>query len=412
MALKHSVYDNDTHFEIDGLTRCVKNVTETKSMLVQYDHNSERFTFEVPRYVDGHDLSLCDTVRVHYINIDKSKRAENKGVYEVTDLQVSPDADDVVICSWLISNNATQLVGTLHFVVQFACTDDGDVVYSWNTARHTGVSITDGIYNGDDLEKEYGDILQWWYQRLFEMTGGNVDLNTGEAVKFWVGTSAEYEQEKDKLPTDCVVFLTDAPAVAERAPSVDEAHTDDGDEEGQVFHFSNTTGFGLYGEKDQGHFKVWSRSNSKGEDACCLVPSKNGKLMLGASDRRFDRVYADKFIGTADKAQSAETATRATKAGYISPEMHYDFFNNITTTKTVDGAGLYFLIIEDATGGLHSETMCVTPTVVQESKTVEGLRVYFTGNGNGGTFGLLTGTGLGAFAIRAIVPIAKLTAGI
>lgn len=299
MAHKHSVYDGDTHFKIDELTRHVKNESEIKSMLVQYDHNSERFTFEVPRYVDGHDLSQCNAVRVHYINIDKSKRTENKGVYEVTDLQICPDDDEIVICSWLISNNATQLVGALYFVVQFACIEDNEVVYSWNTARYTGVVITDGIYNGDDIEREYADILQVWYEKLFEMTGGNIDLNTGDAVKFWVGSSAEFEQVKDELPKDCVVFLTDAPVTAEGAPSGNGiAYTENGDEGGHVFNFSNTTGFGLYEEKGKGHFKLWSLPNSNGDYACCLVPSKDGFMSLGSSSRRYDRIYAKEFIGT------------------------------------------------------------------------------------------------------------------
>lgn len=168
MELKHNVFDTDTHFKIDGLTRQVKNVAETKTMLVQYDHNSERFTFEVPRFVDDHDLSLCDVVRVHYINIGKTSRTEIKGVYEVTDNRVSPDDDNVVLCSWLISNNATQLVGSLYFVVQFACVKEREVIYSWNTARHTGVTITDGIYNGEELEETYADALLNWYNEWVE----------------------------------------------------------------------------------------------------------------------------------------------------------------------------------------------------------------------------------------------------
>ena len=77
--MKDKIKDTDTHFIIDGSTRLVKNASETKSMLVQFDHHSERFTFRVPRHVDSHDLSLCNAVRVHYLNIDKSKRMENGG---------------------------------------------------------------------------------------------------------------------------------------------------------------------------------------------------------------------------------------------------------------------------------------------------------------------------------------------
>ena len=101
----HKVYDTDIHFKIDAVTRAVKNVSETKVMIVQHDHNSERFTFEIPRYVDGHDMSTCNVVQIHYINTDSAHTNGNhSGIYEVDDLQISPDSDDVVICSWLISS--------------------------------------------------------------------------------------------------------------------------------------------------------------------------------------------------------------------------------------------------------------------------------------------------------------------
>ena len=167
MGHKHSVYDTDTHFMIDSLTRAVKNASATKTMVVQHDHNSERFTFEIPRYVDGHDMSTCNVVQVHYINIDASTKAQKVGIYEVTDLQNSPEDNEVVICSWLISGNATQYVGNLSFVVRFSCVaDDGTIDYAWNTAVHSAVSVTTGIFNGDVIAEEYADILAQFESRI------------------------------------------------------------------------------------------------------------------------------------------------------------------------------------------------------------------------------------------------------
>ena len=153
MAHKHSVYDTSLHFIIDGNTRLVKNSTEAKVTLVQYDHNSERITFELPRYIDGHDMSLCTNAQVHYINIERKTNRESVGVYECDDLQIAPDDENVVICSWLISKNATRFIGSLFFVIRFICSEDREITYSWNTARHTGLSVTDGIYNGEDVDE-------------------------------------------------------------------------------------------------------------------------------------------------------------------------------------------------------------------------------------------------------------------
>lgn len=168
MILKHSVYDTDTHFSIDPATRALNNEALQKTSLIQNDHNCERFTFEMPRTIEGHDMSKCDIVQVHYINIDAQTKAQSKGVYEVTDMQISPDGDDVVICSWLIPCTATQYVGSLSFLLRFCCVaDDGKTLhYVWHTAIYSGISISNGIYNGDIVSEEFPEILREWQKEL------------------------------------------------------------------------------------------------------------------------------------------------------------------------------------------------------------------------------------------------------
>jgi hypothetical protein len=173
MAHIHSVYDTDTHFVISPITRTMKNASSTKTMVVQHDHDSERFTFELPRYIEGHDMTTCNVVQVHYINIDSITKEQNPGLYEVDDLQISPAGDDVVICSWLISGNATKFVGSLNFLVRFACSTDGSVQYAWNTAVFKGISVSEGINNADVIVEENEDILEQWREELFG-EGGEV----------------------------------------------------------------------------------------------------------------------------------------------------------------------------------------------------------------------------------------------
>lgn len=204
MAHKHSVYDTDTHLEIDGVTRVVKNASQTKTKLIQHDHNSERFTFEIPRYVDGHDMSICNVVQVHYTNTDSvDKTKQYLGIYEVDDLQISPESDDVVICSWLVSGNATQYVGSLSFVVRFSCVaDDGTIDYAWNTAVHTGVSVSTGIYNSDVIAEEYQDVLAQLGKRIEALEkGANTSSGGSARVTYvdllaanWVGDASPYSQ--------------------------------------------------------------------------------------------------------------------------------------------------------------------------------------------------------------------------
>lgn len=166
MTHKHSVYDSDTRFIIDPKTRVAKKDPNHKTMVIQHDHNSERFTFEIPRYIEGHDMSICNKVEVHYLNVDAKTKEEKRGVYTSDDLQISPDDSEKVICSWLISSNATQLVGPLSFVVRFCCADGDSVTYAWNTAV-ASVSVSTGIYSSDTVVSDYSDVLEKWRAELF-----------------------------------------------------------------------------------------------------------------------------------------------------------------------------------------------------------------------------------------------------
>lgn len=181
MAHIHSVYDTDPHFSIDSTTRVITNQSDSKTVIIQNDHNSERFTFEVPRYIDGHDLSTCNKVQVHYINIATDNIVRQTGVYEVTDLQLSPEDESIVICSWLISKNATSLIGTLNFVLRFACMSANKVDYVWNTAVHSGIAITTGIDNSEDIAESYADVLEGWYLELIAASTSGVNVVTDAA---------------------------------------------------------------------------------------------------------------------------------------------------------------------------------------------------------------------------------------
>ena len=173
----HPLYDSDPHFSINADTRTITYTSPEKLILIQGDHNSEIVTFDIPRYIDGHDMMLSDVVQVHYINIDSNNsHNRNSGIYEVLDLQVSPDDENFCVCSWLISKNATLFVGPLTFTLRFACTNASKLVYVWNTAIYNGIPVSNGIDNSDIIVEEYADILESWYWEFVSAgtTGVNV----------------------------------------------------------------------------------------------------------------------------------------------------------------------------------------------------------------------------------------------
>lgn len=142
MAHTHSIIDTDKRFSIDPVSRLVKSELD-KITLAQNDHNSERFTFEIPR-VEGHNMSLCDKVEIHFVNQSTATTEKSEGVYSVEDVEVI-SADDVVIFSWLISEDATKYAGTLKFLVRFVCMDGEKTTYVWSTAIFKGITIVEGM---------------------------------------------------------------------------------------------------------------------------------------------------------------------------------------------------------------------------------------------------------------------------
>lgn len=164
----HPVTDSDTYFIIDPITRKMENTSGSKNVLMQYDHDSEKFTFEVPKIVEGHNMMLCNAVKVHYINIG-SDGESHADVYDVTDLRVDPANSNAVLCSWLISRNATQYAGTLNFIVQYTCNVDGELVYEWYSDIYTNIEIKASMNNGEPSIVEYTDVLEQWRAKLFSV---------------------------------------------------------------------------------------------------------------------------------------------------------------------------------------------------------------------------------------------------
>ena len=161
MAHLHPVHDDDPHFIINPDLRTIKYSSNDKLVLVQGDHNSQVYTFEIPRYIDGHDMLNCTLVEIHFINIEsKSHGQRNYGLYRVDDLQTSTDSNDFLVFSWLIPYGAAMYVGSTSFNIRFICKNDDEVDYIWNTGVYTPVPIVDTIDNSQNvLEQYYNNLL-------------------------------------------------------------------------------------------------------------------------------------------------------------------------------------------------------------------------------------------------------------
>lgn len=206
----HPVPDTDTYFVIDPITRQIENTNPKKNVIMQYDHNSERFTFELPRYIDGHDMLECTSVTV---NVDNIEVVESEGdqvveprvnpdAPDMTDLRLHPNDPEKVICSWLISRNSTQLAGILSFHIEFKCVDSaGNVVYEWSTDQYDEITIKARKKNGEAAVAEHTDLLEQWRTKIFG-AGDSVIANIeteGEAQVAAVKAESETQQEAVEL---------------------------------------------------------------------------------------------------------------------------------------------------------------------------------------------------------------------
>lgn len=171
MPDNHIVRDDDLMFTIDPTTRVIKNESGV-TRLMQYDHNSEIFTFEAPQFIEGHDMSQCTSIQIHYKNIgtgvSASVRGVNYGIYEAT-----PEVteDQFIIFKWPVSQNATIYAGTLNFQVKFRCMhlDERNNYYDdyiWNSDIYSSIEIAPGIDNSGVIYEEYEDLLNQWKDEI------------------------------------------------------------------------------------------------------------------------------------------------------------------------------------------------------------------------------------------------------
>lgn len=181
----HNLVDDDNRFIIDGGTRQLNNVSGVKPSLMQYDHNSEKFVFEMPRYIDGHDMLNCDRLEVHYTNstsgTSKSSRVATAGVDNLTSsLQEDPEDSNKLTFEWTITQNATQLAGTLIFQFKFWCkgnvSDDVDEAeYIWHSGKYSFVEILPSLNITDDLINKYPNAIEELDMRVDELEGRLAD---------------------------------------------------------------------------------------------------------------------------------------------------------------------------------------------------------------------------------------------
>lgn len=188
MAHMHGVRDDDPVFSIDTDSRVIMYPDENTPMLIQNDHNSERFTFEVQHEIDGHPVESCNRIRVHFINVSAANQNEfSASMYKVDDATTSEDDPELVRFTWLIDQSATQYVGSLSFLVELSCINDAGVIeYSWHSGIFEGITVSNGMDNSDAIIGDRYDVIDTWAanvkNEILASVGSEVNRITEAAI--------------------------------------------------------------------------------------------------------------------------------------------------------------------------------------------------------------------------------------
>ena len=167
----HEVIDDDTHFIIDPVTRTITNPDSADIVLMQHDHNSEIFTFEIPKVIEGHDiLGTSAIVQIHFRNISLDGKESSSGL-SMASPRYSKEADNgkTVLFSWSIPRDATMYNGILAFAIRIACTNNNFVIqYDWHTEIFAGIPVLETIDNSDSEAKVFEELLARYKDELCE----------------------------------------------------------------------------------------------------------------------------------------------------------------------------------------------------------------------------------------------------
>ncbi len=213
---EHEIIDSDGVFTLNTVTMELTN-TGTKKSVVQFSHNCERITFSFPRIVEGHDLSLCDKVQIHYNNIEVKTKRQSRDIFEAADLRIDPEDEEKILFSWLIAGNATKYQGSLNFIVVCKCLDGTDAGYRLPTKTYKKLTVAESMDNGEAVAEAYSDLLESWRAEvLTEIEAAeNACIEESENQILAIGNAGQ--AQKDELTAEGQRILTEAEEIRAEA---------------------------------------------------------------------------------------------------------------------------------------------------------------------------------------------------
>lgn len=187
----HAVIDDDRRFVVDLDT---KKITPAASevTIAQHSIDSERLTFEIPTIiVEGHDMTKCNRVEIHFRNVEAKTGQESIGIYQVKEKDLLVENETLVI-SWLVGKDATVYAGGLVFSIHYICIEGGKVVYDFPTITYTGLSVGETTWYSEAISKKYPDIIANHEDRITALERGSGMTQTEKNLILTLFRNAAY----------------------------------------------------------------------------------------------------------------------------------------------------------------------------------------------------------------------------
>ena len=143
MANHSNVKDTGAFFTIVPETREVKVPSTHKVIGVVGDHLAEQLTFEIPKYIDGHDIAGCARRYVEWENVK-----DEIGSDQLVELTEPPEGakDGMLYFTWTIRDRLAAAKGLVQFSIHFEDVDtNGLRLYHWGTTACKNCEILDSI---------------------------------------------------------------------------------------------------------------------------------------------------------------------------------------------------------------------------------------------------------------------------
>jgi hypothetical protein len=155
--------DTQTRLLINPITKTIipKYRNQKAVYVAKGDHKSVSVIFEMPRYVDGHDLSEDEyIIQIHFVNLSEDGKNYSKGISEAISREIEGDN---LSFAWLVDNRATRYAGVVSVgitIEKYASVDGkAEEVYSWSTAPYGNTKVWDSHDNSSSMTEQEYDYL-------------------------------------------------------------------------------------------------------------------------------------------------------------------------------------------------------------------------------------------------------------